>query len=221
MGMSSGPALVSMAQQFSGLPMGDLIGGPLMAAAKANNQMGMSQVKFMLDSCFAIKNKGQPEESYEPIMIDMKMTRALINEQEGKDPTIQDVTTTITLPLLTIMPLNALAVDDVSINFNMEVKSSYSNEQSKETTDKFEAEGSFSASVGYGPFSAEISGSVSKSSETKTGSRETYDKSNSATYDVKVHAGQLPLPEGVGVIIKAYTNAIAPIKTGSGGNPSQ
>ena len=57
MAVTQGPALASMAQQFSGLPMGDLIGAPLMAAADANHKMAMTQVKFMLDTCFSCKER--------------------------------------------------------------------------------------------------------------------------------------------------------------------
>ena len=35
--------LLSMAQQFTGLPMEDLIGGPLNASAKANAAMALTQ----------------------------------------------------------------------------------------------------------------------------------------------------------------------------------
>ncbi len=34
--------LVSMAKQFSGLPMKELIGAPLVAAAQANNMMAVT-----------------------------------------------------------------------------------------------------------------------------------------------------------------------------------
>ena len=44
--------LESMAQQFSGLPLEDLIGGPLSAAAKANNAMALTQTNFLLETCF-------------------------------------------------------------------------------------------------------------------------------------------------------------------------
>ena len=50
--VDSGPALVSMAQQFTGLPMRSLIGGPLTAAAQANSMMAVTQTKFMLNTCF-------------------------------------------------------------------------------------------------------------------------------------------------------------------------
>lgn len=44
--------LVSMAQQFTGLPMEDLIGGPLNAAAKANAAMALTQTRFLIETCF-------------------------------------------------------------------------------------------------------------------------------------------------------------------------
>ncbi len=44
--------LLSMAQQFTGLPMEDLIGGPLNASAKANAAMALTQTKFLLETCF-------------------------------------------------------------------------------------------------------------------------------------------------------------------------
>ena len=59
-------ALVSMAQQFQGLPMDSLIGGPLNAAAQANASMALTQTKFMLDTCFVKEEKGS-EENYKPI----------------------------------------------------------------------------------------------------------------------------------------------------------
>ncbi|QMV15454.1 DUF2589 domain-containing protein [Vibrio spartinae] len=223
MAVNSGPGLVSMAQQFSGLPMGDLIGGPLMAAADANNKMAMTQVKFMLDTCFskqAPKGGGNDDQSqsseYQPVMVDLTLKRPVITttkgEKEGESTVSTDTAeSSISIPLLTLLPLNALAVDDVSIEFNMEVKSSFSNEQSQQEKENMSAQGSFEAKIGYGPFSASVSGSVSKSSEKSNSNTEKYEKSNKASYDVKVHAGQLPLPEGVGVIIKAYTDNIAPI----------
>ncbi|WP_367990672.1 DUF2589 domain-containing protein [Vibrio sp. NTOU-M3] len=215
MPVSQGPGLVSMAQQFSGLPMGELIGAPLMAAADANHKMAMTQVKFMLDTCFSKEENGT---EYQPVMVDLKLKRPVIKSSKeagsnGSQTSIETdtVESSITIPLLTLLPLNALAVDDVSIGFNMEVKSSFSNEQSQTEKDSMSAQGSFEAKVGYGPFSCSVSGSVAKSSESSSSNTEKYEKSNKATYDVKVHAGQLPLPEGVGVIIQAYTDNITPI----------
>lgn len=219
-----GPDLVSMAQQFTGLPMNQLIGAPLKAAAEANTMMAATQVQFMLDLCFQKQEPASENDTvdqYIPIMVDLKLTRPVIEtiDQAGDGVAsgvqMSTVETTISLPILTIVPLNSLAVDDVSVEFVMEVKSSYSEDTSSSTSDSLSSEGSFSAKIGWGVFSAEVKGSVSKQSSSETSNSTHYEKSNSAQYTVKVHAGQLPLPPGVTTIIDAYANAITPIEVGS------
>ncbi len=269
--MQSG--LLSMAQQFSGLPMGDLIGAPLKAAAEGNSMMAVTFTKFMLDTCFAkipvaaqaavvgvpadlstdpitpaiIGAPAMPAyDSYIPVMIKMSLTRAVLTPgspaipavagvaavpadntvvppipgtpaveavaaQSAQAAVIQNFTTTFDLPLLTIMPLNSLAVETVDITFDMEVKSSFSDEQSQETVKQAKGEGSFEAKVGWGPFSASIKGSASYDNKSTSSSSQHYKKENSARYTVNVHAGQLPLPKGVGVILDAFAGAIQPI----------
>jgi hypothetical protein len=206
-----------MAQQFSGLPMDSLIGGPLNAAAKANAAMAMTQTRFMLDTCFS---KAEGSDNYTPIMIKMELTRGVIQPTavtkpetgEANPPEMTSVTTTFNLPLLTIIPLNALAVETVDITFEMEVKSSFAEETNHATEKAISASASFEAKVGYGPFSASVSGSASYDSKESSSQNTQYSKSNSAKYSVAVHAGQLPLPKGVNTIIEAYAGAIQPIE---------
>ena len=276
--------LLSMSQQFSGLPMDSLIGGPLNAAASANGTMAANQVKFMLDTCFtkivvqaigkvdaipgtpgtaaiaatfdangartlAVPGKMPIPEvpasseytNYQPIMINMSLTRQVITPvsttaskvyQEsmqqyyeivktgGTIPAnvpvepkadIQIITTAFNLPLLTIIPLNSLAVQTVNINFEMEVKSSYGEDHSNESSKSMAAEASFEAKINYGIFSASVKGSASTKSEDKTSESSHYEKSNTAKYTVAVTAGQIPLPEGVKTIIDAFAGAIVPV----------
>lgn len=202
--------LVSMAQQFSGLPMDSLIGGPLNAAAKANAAMALTQTAFMLDTCFSKKE----DKSYEPILISMTLTRGVIqaNDDPSQAPVINSFQTKFELPLLTIIPLNSLGVDNVDITFEMEVKSSYGEDTHEEKSKDLKAESSFEAKIGFGAFSATVKGSVSYDQK-ESSSRDThYQKSNSAKYTVNVHAGQLPLPQGVTTIIDAFTKSIEPIE---------
>lgn len=239
-------ALVSMAQQFSGLPMDALIGGPLNAAANANAAMAITQTKFLLDTCFIkthvaekaeIPGKlevrdpatgkitspeviGMPKvpehDDYTPIMILMSLTRPLLIPATQTEPAqIKNITTQFNLPMLTVVPLNSLAVETVDISFEMEVKSSFSEEQSEEKTTEIKGESSFEAKVGWGPFSATVKGSASYDSKDSQTHNTHYEKSNSAKYTVNVHAGQLPMPKGVNTIIEAFTNAIQPITLSS------
>lgn len=209
-------ALVSMAQQFSGLPIKSLISAPLIAGAEANSKMAITQTQFLLSTCFNVTGEGAAA-NYDPIMINMTLTRSVIKPDGSAG---EPVKTRFDLPLMTIMPLNSLAVDDVNVKFEMEVKSSFSND--KETSQESEkaAEGSFSAKVGWGCFSAEVSGSVSASSKSASSEKSHYEKSNSARYEINAHAGQLPLPEGVTTIIQAFSQCIAPIQLKEAGAPA-
>lgn len=214
-------ALVSMAQQFTGLPMDSLIGGPLNAAAKANAAMAVTQTKFILDTCFtkveSDDDKDSDKSAYEPIMIQMTLVRGVIQPQDQADdgttpePKIVPVKTTFDLPLLTVIPINSLGVDNVDITFEMEVKSSFSEEQSEKTETTIKASASFEVKVGWGPVSATVKGSASYDHNDSSTHSTHYQKSNSAKYTVNVHAGQLPIPKGVNTIIEAYTNAIQPL----------
>ena len=204
--------LVSMAQQFSGLPIKSLIGAPLKAAAEANSMMARTQTQFLLSTCFDEKEEGK---NYTPIMINMTLSRPTIksNGEAG-----ENMESAFNLPLLTLLPLNSLAVDDVKVDFEMEVKSSFSNDKETSSQSESAAEGSFSAKYGIGCFSAEVHGSVSQKSSSSSSDKSHYEKSNSAKYEISVHAGQIPLPEGVTTIIQAFTQSIAPIQLKSDEN---
>jgi len=210
--------LVSMAQSFSGLPMDALIGGPLNAAATANAAMALTQTKFMLDTCFTSSGEGAAR-NFKPIMINMTLTRGVIDESVTP-AVINQFDTSFNLPLLTIIPLNSLAVETVDITFEMEVKSAYGEEASESSSSSSKVDVGFEASFGWGPISASIKGNVSQSSENKSDKSSHYDKSNSAKYTVSVHAGQLPLPKGVGIIIEAFAGAIQPVTLPGPSKPS-
>lgn len=213
--MASNQDLVSMAQQFTGLPMSSLIGAPLNAAADANAAMALTQTKFILDTCFQKEGEGEST-TYKPIMIKLKISRQYLKDQPAEDggaippPVLEKVDAEFDLPLLTVIPINSLGVDNVDITFEMEVKSSFSEETTQESENQRSGEASFEAKVGWGPFSATVKGSASYDSKDSSSHSTHYEKSNSAKYTVNVHAGQLPLPKGVTTILKAYTDAIQP-----------
>ncbi|WP_345980904.1 DUF2589 domain-containing protein [Sulfurimonas sp. HSL3-2] len=200
-----------MGQQFSGLPMGALIGGPLKSAAEANQQMAMTQLMFMMDTCFT--QDANDKSKYEPVMISMTLKRSVVqpSSTEGQAPTIQQTSTAFELPILTIIPLNSLAVDDVSVKFEMEVKSSYAQDNSTTESSSTAMKADLTASAKIGPFKVEVHGSVSHNSSSENKSDTHYSQSNSARYEVSVHAGQLPLPQGVKTIIDAYAKNVSPI----------
>lgn len=199
--------LVSMAQQFSGLPMKELIGAPLVAAAQANNMMAMTQTKFLLDTCFNIKHVGE-NDVYKPIMVNMTLTRPVINSDGTKADSVK---TDFNLPLLTLIPLNSLAVDEVDVLFEMEVKSSFATQEVTKKEDSSKDQSSLSQKIESSTVSAELSGAVAASSQSESSANSDFKKSNSAKYEIKTHAAKIPLPIGVTTVIEAFTQSIAPI----------
>lgn len=100
--------------------LADLISAPLMATVEANAKMSKAQVDFLLECCFT-KNG----DSYAPKMIQLQMTKKVITpavpgeiDQTAK---IVDGTTSFSVPLMTIMPLNSLAVNHVDVKFEMDI----------------------------------------------------------------------------------------------------
>ena len=99
--MATQDKLVSMARQFSGLPMKELIGAPLVAASEANNMMALSQTKFLLETCFELTTEGE-KEVHRPIMITMTVTRQVINADGSEAAPVER---NVSIPLLTIVPM--------------------------------------------------------------------------------------------------------------------
>jgi len=225
--------LLSMAQQFSGLPIASLIGSPLQAAAQANATMATTQVNFLQTICFQkmeaseftqqLQDNGKDTayseafantEGYTPVMVNMIVSRQMLTGEKD-NPTISVAKSVITLPILTLIPLNSLAVTSADVTFEMEVKSSTSSDSSQSSSTSSSSEGKFSATAkynaGFFSVSATVSGSVSKKSSSESSSSQHYAASNKSKYTINVQAGQLPLPEGVKTIIDAYSAAISPI----------
>ncbi|QOL25218.1 DUF2589 domain-containing protein [Thalassotalea sp. LPB0316] len=206
--MATPNKLVSMAKQFSGLPMKELIGAPLVAASEANNMMAMSQTKFLLETCFELIQL-EDREIHKPIMINMTVARPVINADGSHADVIE---TDFNLPLLTIIPINSLAVDELKFSFEMEVKSSYSAQDTANKSHDKNQENGISKTLNKGAISAELTGAVASTDKSASNEQSNYKKSNAAKYEINAHAGPLPLPVGITTIIETYSQAIAPIQ---------
>ncbi len=202
-----------IAKQFSGLPLKALIGAPLKAATDANGMMARAQADFLLDTCF---EKDESAEGHlKPVMIRFKLERQSINE---KGEMLAPLEMDMSLPLMTIIPLNSLAIDNMKISFEMDVKSSterhyqshasqsqisQANSSSQQTAPK----NGFSVNSHAHQFDTEMHGSLAKSSKGKSSQQSTA----SAKYEIELQASQLPLPKGVTAIIDAFSKSFSPV----------
>lgn len=216
------PKKSSIASQFSGLPMKALIGAPLKAATDANAMIAKSQTDFILEYCFEYENADAAESDLKsakrrPVMIPFRLERQMVDSNTGED--LGKTSMEFSVPLLTLVPINSLAVETLKINFDMEVKSS--REFRRETSDDRQARkketstnsdgasGSANKKItkSYQPheFDTELHGTLSsKSSDQKS-------KDSVASYEVTLTAGQLPLPRGVTAILDIFTKNLTPM----------
>ena len=107
------------------------------------------------------------------------------------------------VPILSIINVPSLQVDNVDIKFDMEVKSAVSSENKSAKEGSLDAE----AGLAIGPFhmDVKIKGSIS-SQESNTRSSD-----NSAKYHVEVHAAQAKEPEGLARMIDVLATACTPV----------
>lgn len=210
---------INMGDQFKGLPMGDLIGGPLMAACDAQVRLANATATFIQQVGFRPKTPDQMKALSDPnnpqpfsaADMDVRTVAFRFNRPAaGRETTtaadgttnVPTETVELEVPLLAIVKIPSLAINTVDITFDMEVKNS---ERTSETEDK---KGSFSAdaSVGWGPFSLKVhvEGSVATHQEN------TRQTDQSAKYHVEVHAEDKGMPEGLARVLDLMNTAIAP-----------
>lgn len=186
--------------QFKGLPMEELIGAPLSAAAKAQTQLAGVTADF-------INNVGLEGEdgNKHARTVDFTYDRP-VTKQDGS---VSQEQSKLTVPLLSIVNVPNLSIQEASVDFNMEVKSS-----SLDTSETSKA-ASVSASYNsfFSPFKASFTASVS-SKDTSTRSSDT-----SAKYSVSVKAADRGMPEGLSRVLDMLNSSIQPTPaTGGSGS---
>jgi hypothetical protein len=196
-----------MADQFKGLPMEDLIGGPLKAACDSQIMLAnatatfIKVVGFQAPAAAALTTDPNAVGAVRTALFKFTRPQTTATAVAPGDP-IPTEDVTLEVPLLSIVKIPALSITTVDITFDMEVKNSEKSVASDSKQGAIEAE----AKVGWGPFSAsvKISGSVSS---TKENTRST---DQSAKYHVEVHASDNGMPEGLARVLDIMGSAIAP-----------
>lgn len=188
--------LVNISNQFSGLDMAALIGGPLSAACDAQTMLAKSTLNFIEEVGLEAPDVNKVRKVR---TTSFSFTRTSDSTEPGK---MSHETVNMDIPLLAIVNVPALSIDKVNITFDMEVKSSMSAES------KSDKQGDIDASAGLkiGPFNmaVKIKGSIS-CHESNTRSSD-----NSAKYHVEVSASQQKTPEGLMRMLDILTSAVAP-----------
>jgi len=196
--------LVNMSDQFKGLPMQDLIGGPLNAACEAQLKLANATADFIKVVGFNAPSDQKDPYSGGTRTALFRFKRPVDNPTAtpGDPGSILEEEVELCVPLLAMVKVPNLSITTVDITFDMEVKSSFSSMEKEDKSGSLKAE----ASIGWGIFKAKasIQGSVATHQEN------TRKSDNSAKYHVSVHAEDNGMPEGLARVMDILQSSCAP-----------
>ena len=185
--------LTNIGEAYAGLPISDLIAAPIVAACEAQ----VTLAKAAADFIDHVGLQEQPDGTKTARTVEFTMNRPVA----GPDGEMVQSQMQIQAPLLAIVNVPALSVKNITVDFEMEVKSSF---QSKQSSDK-SATAQVSVSGGWGPVraSAKFTGSVSSHKE------QTRSSDNRAKYSIHVEARDDGMPEGLGRLLDIMNEAVS------------
>jgi len=204
---------------FSGIVIDELVAKPLVSVAIAQSKMAQEQVRLLLKNCFYYDNRDQ---CYRPRVIKMTLARGVLaaGHEPDEPPTVEEVVTHFTVPLITIFPFAALGVDTVNIDFALDVTAQYTTEPpTQEARSPNDPVGPASAATqpasGVQVLAKVAPHARGPSARIKADS----DKASvgaMAAYTIAVSASPMSLTKGLLSLIEMYTNAIEPYEMPQG-----
>lgn len=177
---------MGITEQFAGLDMYKLIGAPLTASADASIMLANSTAEFI--------NKVGFDSNGNTRNVAFTYEKKSMNE----DGTSNNDQMKVEVPMLAIVPVPNLQIDEVAVLFDMEVK------QSESSQTELDANLSAHATVGFSFLKVSVSGSVSAHSSN------TRSSDNSAKYNVSVTATNHGTPEGLARVLDMMAANVAP-----------
>lgn len=184
-------------QMLSGIPFEYVIGTPLESAIKAQVKAAEASYEFIRSIAF---KDGKDGGSGEVKSVTFVFDRF---DKEGKP-----VKTTLTVPLLTIVPIPFLRIDNMSISFKTTINATtvVKSSDSSSTTKSASAGGEAKGIYGWLAFSVNATGSVSSKMDSTATRESKY--SVEYTIDINVHAVQDDMPAGIAKVLNILTESI-------------
>jgi len=180
--------------QFVGLPIESLICAPILAAAKGQQELQAVYIDGLMKLAY---KGGTPGETN---VLTFTYDRP-VNKPDG---TVGTETYTLNAPLLSLVPVPAFTMDELTVDFTMSV------DAHEMQDDKTHSE--ISSTVSYNSWfglDASITGKVSSDSE------HTRSTDSSATYTIHARAVQQPPSEGMAKLTSLFAQTMEPIKSSS------
>ena len=184
------------------LKLDDLLAAPFLAAARADAQMSQEQLQQIINTCFESHTREDGTEVKKPIHVDMVLERKVIVPSEDAKKEVEQQTSQMVLsvPLLTLLPMSSLSITKVSLDYSLEIVS----QLGKKSTNTKQA--SQTSNGSSGAVKPSIRATVANKS--KQNSSQTEQSSTKSQLDVTMEASQTPLPEGVKILVEAFSKSL-------------
>ena len=192
MAVDSTPA-TTVQNMLNGIDYSALIGGPLQAAISAQVMAAKSSWEFIQQVGLNTDKNG----------VKSAVNVTFMYQKDGN-------MVKLIVPILTIVPIPMIVIDDVSIQFKASMNASSSQCSETSTSESIDAGAEGSARIGWGPFSLQVKAKANYSS--KKDSKATSESKYSVEYtqDVSVHAKQADMPAGLATILNILSSAATP-----------
>lgn len=182
---------MGFSEQFVGIDMKNLIGSPLSAATQASIYLAHSTAEFIDEVGFEADGAARRVQfRYQSAVPD---TDGHVQLQEMQ----------VELPLLSVVPIPNLQIDEVRLHFDMEIKHYEKNEAGRN------AEAGVSGGAGFGPAKVTVTGNVSSHGAN------TRSSDNSAKYEMHISASNHGIPEGLARVLDIMAAQVSPAILGS------
>lgn len=182
----------NVANKFAGIPIAELVAAPLVAVCDSQKKLAQSAYEFMTEIGF--------DENGKTRMLNFNLQRPVEGSSTPQDIKVQ-------APFLGLVPLPNLLIDDVNVDFQMEVTAT------ETTTERSASEGSMDANAKF-KFGCFGSGSVNVSGKVSSSRENTRMTNQTAKYQVHISARQQRQTEGLSKLMDIMASCVEPLPGG-------
>jgi len=189
---------MAIGQELSSIDFQSMIGGPLNAVVRAQAQSAQTSVDFIKSVGF--NGPDAKEDKGKPTMVTFEYDKIIETKDDKGVITSEVKPMKLTVPILTMLPIPFIRVEETTIDFNAKINSVVEST----TASSSELNTSLGVKGGWGPVSAEL-----KCSYSNKKSRSSTDKTE-RTYSLVIHvqAVQDELPAGMEKLLSILENNI-------------
>lgn len=194
------PRAVSELRQ---IPFGFLIGQPLKAAIEAQALAAKTTIEFIEKVGFVPPDPdADPLFSDETRDADVGKVRNVTFQYKKRDENDQEQSFSLTVPILSIVPIPSLRIDEMTINFTAKLTDAIENNYSKKTNLEVKSEAKFKS--WWSPVSLSVRTSLSYEAARSGSAKYTRDY----TMNISVRAVQDEIPAGLSRVLDILEQSI-------------